>query len=96
MVTMIYLVRHAHPVYSSDEVTRPLSEQGEKDARQVSDALKKEKIDIVVSSPYQRAIQTIEGVAQHFGKDSFQKNHWRTLKMLSERFGLTRISLGWR
>lgn len=69
MVTTIFLVRHAHSVYSPDELDRPLSEQGIKDARKVSDAMNKEQIDFVVSSPYKRAIQTVEGIAHHIRKD---------------------------
>lgn len=84
MITTVYLVRHAHSVYSSDEVNRPLSEQGMRDARKVSAALKKEKIDVVVSSPYQRAIQTVEGVAQHFETDIYLEPAFRE-RQLSEK-----------
>ncbi|MFF2092405.1 histidine phosphatase family protein [Paenibacillus sp. NPDC058174] len=64
MITTLYLVRHAHSVYSSDEWNRPLSERGTEDALKVADRLKNEKITAVLSSPYKRAIQTVEGLAE--------------------------------
>jgi 2,3-bisphosphoglycerate-dependent phosphoglycerate mutase len=61
--TNIYLVRHAHSTYTPDELGRPLSEKGKKDAERVTELLKNRKIDVVISSPYLRAIETVEGVA---------------------------------
>lgn len=63
MVTNLYLVRHAHSAYSADELNRPLSERGQADARKVSGLLIHENIHVLISSPYKRAIQTIEGLA---------------------------------
>ncbi|WP_059173644.1 histidine phosphatase family protein [Bacillus sp. FJAT-27445] len=69
MRTNIYLVRHAHSVYTSDELGRPLSERGKRDAERVADFLKKEKIGLVLSSPYRRAIETVKGIADAIGKE---------------------------
>jgi len=66
MGTNIYFVRHAHSVYTPDELGRPLSERGRLDAMKVADIFKEEKIDMVVSSPYMRAKETVEGVAKYF------------------------------
>lgn len=63
MITNIYFVRHAHSVYTPEELKRPLSERGVKDAERVTEILSKEKINRVISSPYKRAIETVEGVA---------------------------------
>lgn len=63
MTTNIFFVRHAHSIYSPDELNRPLSERGEMDASTVTELLKTERIDILISSPYKRAIQTIEALA---------------------------------
>lgn len=65
-MTQIYFVRHAHSTYTQEERERPLSEKGWKDAQTVINLLKEEQIDVVLSSPYKRAIQTVQGVAQHF------------------------------
>ncbi|MEE6450935.1 histidine phosphatase family protein [Gottfriedia acidiceleris] len=64
MITNLYLVRHAHSTYTPDELGRPLSKRGFSDANLVTELLTKEKIDYVVSSPFKRAIQTVEGIAK--------------------------------
>lgn len=69
MITNLYFVRHAHSIYSTDELGRPLSEQGLIDAKEVTDLLIEEDIDIVVSSPYKRAYQTVEGIALHLEQE---------------------------
>jgi 2,3-bisphosphoglycerate-dependent phosphoglycerate mutase len=64
LITEIYLVRHAHSEYSSGhEETRTLSERGRIDALAVTELLLKERIQVVCSSPYVRAIQTVEDIA---------------------------------
>ncbi|WP_397540255.1 histidine phosphatase family protein [Rummeliibacillus pycnus] len=68
-MTVIYFVRHAHSTYTPDEMGRPLSEQGLRDADMVTELLAKEAIDLVITSPYKRAIQTVEGVAKRIGSD---------------------------
>ncbi|WP_201715321.1 histidine phosphatase family protein [Rossellomorea arthrocnemi] len=62
-LTKLYLVRHAHSVYTPEELTRPLSAKGKQDALQVTERLKNERIDVVCSSPYKRAVETVEGIA---------------------------------
>ncbi|SET96535.1 2,3-bisphosphoglycerate-dependent phosphoglycerate mutase [Salinibacillus kushneri] len=69
MQTNLYFVRHAHSTYTPDELGRPLSERGFLDANTVTELLKKEAIDYVYSSPYKRAIQTVEGVAKYIDKE---------------------------
>lgn len=60
METLLYFVRHAESVYvEGKERTRALSEQGKKDARTIRDILRSENIDVFVSSPYERSIETI-------------------------------------
>lgn len=68
LITQLYFVRHAHSTYTPEELERPLSEKGFEDAKKVTEILKDESIDHIVSSPYKRAIQTVEGIAQHIGK----------------------------
>lgn len=68
LLTEIYLVRHAHSEYSAEqEATRGLSERGRRDALTVTDPLSKERIEAVCSSPYVRAVQTVEGIARLVG-----------------------------
>jgi 2,3-bisphosphoglycerate-dependent phosphoglycerate mutase len=63
MKTDIYFVRHAHSVYTPEELERPLSEKGARDAMRVTDLLKDKNIDAICSSPYKRAVETVEGIA---------------------------------
>ncbi|MBP2242835.1 2,3-bisphosphoglycerate-dependent phosphoglycerate mutase [Cytobacillus eiseniae] len=69
LLTNLYFVRHAHSTYTPDEAGRPLSDRGFTDANTVTNLLKKENIDIVFSSPYRRAIQTVEGMAKYLNKE---------------------------
>ncbi|MHC2834059.1 broad specificity phosphatase PhoE [Bacillus sp. F9_6S_D1_P_5] len=65
-MTIIYFVRHAHSTYTKDERERPLSEKGHCDAENVTRVLKDKHIDVVTSSPYKRAIQTVQGIANTY------------------------------
>ena len=69
MATDLYLVRHAHSVYTADEEGRPLSAGGIEDARTVTGLLKDKDIHCVISSPYLRAIQTVQGIADYIHQD---------------------------
>jgi 2,3-bisphosphoglycerate-dependent phosphoglycerate mutase len=69
LVTNLYLVRHAHSTYTPDEIGRPLSTKGFTDAERISDILKYENIEVVISSPYKRAVQTVERIAKDIEKE---------------------------
>ena len=88
MLTNLYFVRHAHSTYTPDELGRPLSDKGQVDAEEVTQFLKKENIDIVISSPYKRAIQTVEGIAEFSDKEIIIDHGFRE-RILSK--GLWRI-----
>lgn len=83
MATNIFFVRHAHSIYSPDELNRPLSERGKADATTVTERLKTEHIDILISSPYRRAIQTIEALAPVIGGEIIIEGDFRE-RLLSE------------
>lgn len=69
METNIYFVRHAHSIYTPDELNRPLSEKGYVTSNRVTDLLSQENIDCIISSPFKRAIETVEGIAHFYNKD---------------------------
>ncbi|GGI11562.1 histidine phosphatase family protein [Gottfriedia solisilvae] len=77
MITNLYFVRHAHSTYTPDELGRPLSERGFSDAKIVAGLLLNEKIDYVVSSPYKRAIQTVEGIAKSLNQEIFIEENFK-------------------
>lgn len=68
-MTTIYFVRHAHSTYTPDEFARPLSERGMHDVAEITNLLIDEGVDIVTSSPYKRAVQTVQGIADYLGQD---------------------------
>lgn len=83
MITNLYFVRHAHSIYSADELNRPLSERGKEDASKVTELLKNENINVLLSSPYKRAIQTIEGLSEIIGVEIVMEEDFRE-RLLSE------------
>lgn len=64
MLTTVLMIRHAEsPFVLGEERTRALSVKGELDAKKITDLIASTNIDMIVSSPYKRAMQTIEGIA---------------------------------
>ncbi len=64
-MTEIYFVRHAQPDYSwENDRTRPLSREGYDDIQKVCNILSDVKLDIAISSPYKRSIDTIAKCAE--------------------------------
>lgn len=64
---VFYLVRHAHADWRPDE-NRPLSSRGMRDAESVADLLGEHPITTVFSSPYTRALQTVQPLAARLGQ----------------------------
>ena len=69
-MTRTYFVRHAEPNYSNhNDRMRELSRRGMADRALVTRFLSDKHIDIVVSSPFKRAIDTIAPFAEQHGFD---------------------------
>jgi 2,3-bisphosphoglycerate-dependent phosphoglycerate mutase len=63
--TALYFVRHAESEYiEGQERERGLTEQGKRDAASVAGLLHREQIRLFYSSPYRRAVETIQGLAE--------------------------------
>lgn len=60
MNTKLIMVRHAKVIYTEDDKSRELSEEGKMQRKDVLEALKRENVDIIYYSPYKRAIDTIK------------------------------------
>lgn len=69
MTTIIYMVRHGESPKEGNERTRDLTDKGKQDAKKIAGSLKEEGIDVFVSSPYKRAVETIRGLAEQAGKE---------------------------
>ena len=70
-MTTIYFIRHAEPLRSADSIyndrTYPLSQKGLADRFLVTEYLLDKNIDIVLSSPFKRAVDTISDFAGKIG-----------------------------
>lgn len=67
-MTTLYFVRHAEsPYIEGEERSRGLSEQGARDAERVRGLRLGEAIEVIVSSPYQRAKATVQPLADALG-----------------------------
>ncbi|CAN7189779.1 histidine phosphatase family protein [Paenibacillus sp. LjRoot56] len=70
MKTTIYMVRHAESPYTEgNERTRGLTLKGKLNAEDITRILKDEGIDVLISSPYARAILTLEGLAKELEQE---------------------------
>ena len=64
-MTTVYFVRHAEPNYDNhDDRLRELSNKGLKGRKLVTKFLLDKHIDVIVSSPYKRAIDTVADFAE--------------------------------
>lgn len=63
-MTEFYFVRHAEPDYSNhDDMTRALTEKGLRDRLLAAEFLKDKNIAAVYSSPFKRAVDTVQPLA---------------------------------
>ncbi|WP_240419984.1 histidine phosphatase family protein [Paenibacillus periandrae] len=70
MKTIIYMVRHGESPYNEgNERTRGLTPKGKIDIEEVTKLLIGEGIDMIISSPYTRAILSVERLAEHLKLD---------------------------
>lgn len=77
-MTTIYFVRHAKPDKNiHDDRTRPLTEEGIADSEKVTELLKDRGIDLLMSSPYKRSIDTIGGLAKALDMEIVTDNDFR-------------------
>ncbi|MBO4409064.1 MAG: histidine phosphatase family protein [Clostridiales bacterium] len=67
-MTRVFFVRHAEPNYDNhDDMLRELSPKGLADRSKVTDFLSSKDIDVVLSSPFKRAVDTVKDFADSKG-----------------------------
>lgn len=67
-MTTVYFVRHAEPNYANhDDKTRELTPKGLADRMLVTRFLSDKGVDLVLSSPYKRAVDTVAEFADSYG-----------------------------
>lgn len=85
-MTELYFIRHCQPNYNNhDDLTRELSPKGQQDTGLVTEFLAGKGIDVVLSSPFKRAVDTVAPFARSVGLPIV------TMEDLRER----RIDSGW-
>ena len=84
-MTHIYFVRHAEPNYNNhDDLSRELTPKGSQDRKLVTDFLSDKKIDVVISSPYKRAVDTVKDFADNYGFEIEIMDHFRERKITDD------------
>ncbi|WP_055670009.1 histidine phosphatase family protein [Desnuesiella massiliensis] len=64
-MTKVYFVRHAKPNFQiQEDLVRPLTEEGIRDSRKVTEYLIDKNITKIFSSPYKRSMDTVKDFAQ--------------------------------
>lgn len=67
-MTRVFFVRHAQPNYANhNDLLRELSPKGLEDRKRVTHFLEDKQIQLVLSSPYKRAVDTVKDFADRFG-----------------------------
>ncbi|WMC92539.1 histidine phosphatase family protein [Kineothrix sp. MB12-C1] len=81
-MTGVYFVRHAEPNYMNhNDELRELTEKGLSDRKLVTDFLKDKSIDVVLSSPYKRSIDTVKDFADKYGHQVVTVSDFRERKI---------------
>ena len=81
-MTGVYFVRHAEPNYiNHNDELRELTEKGLSDRKLVTDFLKDKSIDVVLSSPYKRSIDTVKDFADKYGHQVVTVSDFRERKI---------------
>ena len=81
-MTTVYFVRHAEPNYTNhDDLSRELTPKGVEDSKLVTRFLADKGVDIVFSSPYQRARDTVRDFAESFGLKIHIEDDFRERKV---------------
>ncbi|PYE47886.1 histidine phosphatase family protein [Paenibacillus barcinonensis] len=93
MKTIVYMVRHAESPYNEGtERTRGLTAAGQVNAAKVTEILKNEGIHKIISSPYARAVLTLQGLATALAIDiqtveDLRERHFSNELIADEDFG---------
>ncbi|MDM5317232.1 histidine phosphatase family protein [Fictibacillus sp. b24] len=84
MSTYVYMVRHGESPKEGNDRTRGLTPKGYLDSNTITDILKCENINVVVSSPYRRSVLTVKNLAEHIGQEVLIYEDLKERKFSSE------------
>ena len=81
-MTTLYFIRHAEPDYSNhNDRERTLTQKGKEDRTLVTNYLSDKNIDVVLSSPYARAVDTVKHFADTYGYSIGMEEAFRERKI---------------
>ncbi|MDO5156373.1 MAG: histidine phosphatase family protein [Eubacteriales bacterium] len=81
-MTRVYFIRHAEPNFNNhDDLTRELSAKGLEDRKRVTEFLLDKNIDVAISSPFKRAIDTIKDFTDCIGMEIVIIDYFRERKV---------------
>lgn len=81
-MTVLYFIRHAEADSAvNDQRTRPLTAKGKSDCKRIVNYLADKKISAVFSSPYTRAIDTIQGFSDEYNFEIQSRECLRGLRL---------------
>lgn len=84
-MTTLYFVRHAEPDYTNhNDMERTLTQKRKEDRKLVTEYLADKNIDVVASSPYVRAVDTVKHFADTYGLTIDMEEDFRERKIDSE------------
>ncbi len=77
-MTVLYFVRHAEPNYMNhDDLSRELTAKGLRDSKLVTRFLSDKDVDIIFSSPYKRAVDTLRDFSESRGLEIHLEDDFR-------------------
>lgn len=78
----IYLVRHCEPCTRNyDDTERKLTEKGYKDTEKIKEFFNGKNVDLIFSSPYKRAVDTIKPFAEKANREIVEVCDFRERKI---------------
>ena len=81
-MTTVYFIRHAEPNYENhDDMSRELSAKGMEARNLVTKFLADKDIDVILSSPFKRAVDTVREFAEYKGLNINIVNDFRERKI---------------
>ncbi|MCL2386475.1 MAG: histidine phosphatase family protein [Defluviitaleaceae bacterium] len=86
-MTTVYFVRHAEPNRTvGEDATYPLTEKGLADCALVTEFLRDKGVDVVLSSPFKRAVDTVKNFAETAGLPIDIIDDFRERKVSSKKW----------
>lgn len=96
MMTRVFFVRHAQPDGAwPDDRTKPLTALGMEERKKVTDLLSEMPIDVFISSPYKRSMDTIAACAELLKMDIHTDERFRERRSAEGGYAIDLLQRRW-